>query len=56
MLIKYTTIDKVNADALIPEKLQTGEKDKSVISNDAYAVCEFINELIYKINLAISLK
>lgn len=36
---KYTTTDKISAD-------KTGtEKEKTIISNDAYAISEFLDEL-----------
>ena len=40
---KYTTVEKIAAD-------KEGEEEKKItISNDGYAVCEFIEDLIRKI-------
>lgn len=48
MLDKYTTSELKTADALKPDEEQTKEKGKTELSNDAYAVCEFIDALIVK--------
>lgn len=46
---KYTTAEKKTADAAKDPKDQTGEAGKTELSNDAYAVCEFIDALIKKV-------
>lgn len=52
LIQKYTTVEKKAADALKEPEEQSGEKDKTELSNDAYAVCEFIELLINKIEHA----
>jgi hypothetical protein len=42
---KYTTQEKLDKDN---EK----EKDKTILSNDSYAICDFIESLINKIEHA----
>ena len=41
---KYTTNDKKTEDKTKPEKEQT-EKDKTILSNDGYAVGEVVEQL-----------
>lgn len=49
---KYTTKEKKAADAVLEPEEQTGEDKKIELSNDAYAVVEFIEFLINKIEHA----
>ena len=49
---EYTTTDKIAADILLKSEEQTGEAKKIELSNDAFAICDFINSLINKIEHA----
>jgi hypothetical protein len=41
---KYTTNELITAQSTLPEKEQT-EKTKTILSNDAYALREILEEL-----------
>jgi hypothetical protein len=47
----YTTTEKFEADKLLDEKEQT-EKNKILVSNDAFAIGDMIQNLIKKIEHA----
>ncbi len=49
---KYTTQELKAKDSLLKPEEQTGEAKKIELSNDAFAVCEFIESLINKIEHA----
>ena len=46
---KYTTSEKIAAEQADPEIKDKIEKDKTVLSNDAYAIGDIIQNLINKI-------
>jgi hypothetical protein len=49
---KYTTTDKIAAADKISLDMGKIEKAKTVISNDAYSICDLINSLIDKLEHA----
>jgi len=47
----YTTLaikEKIEADKDISKEIKDEELKKTIISNDAFAVCDFIDQLIKK--------
>lgn len=52
---KYTTTslkEAVNLDKDIPQEVKDEENKKTIITNEAYAVCDFIERLIKKVEHA----
>jgi hypothetical protein len=45
---RYTTNEKITEDQKKPEKEQT-EKGKTILSNDAYAISELVEQLTFKL-------
>jgi hypothetical protein len=45
---RYTTNEKITEDAKLEAKDQT-EKGKTIITNDAYAVGEVVEQLMFKL-------
>jgi hypothetical protein len=48
----YTTAEKKTQDSLKKEEEKTGEADKTELSNEAFAIGELLESLIYKIEHA----
>jgi hypothetical protein len=46
---KYTTAEKISSQTVLKPEEQT-EKSKIVLSNDAYAVTEMLENLIRRLN------
>jgi len=49
----YTTlekIEKINKDKDISEEIKKQEAEKIEISNDSYAICDFLDKLNYKLD------
>ena len=50
-MINYTTLaikEKIEADVTISKEVKDEEKTKVVLSDDAFAVCDFLDQLIKK--------
>jgi hypothetical protein len=50
-MMNYTTTaqkDKIVADKEVSQEVKDEEAKKTIISNDAFAVCDFIEQLIKK--------
>lgn len=43
---RYTTNEKIQADQVLKEEERTGEDKKAIISNDAYAMAEIMEQSI----------
>ena len=46
---KYTTQEKIALDKLLPVKDQTKEEEKTILSNEGYAITEAIEILMNRI-------
>jgi hypothetical protein len=50
---EFTTNEKIAIDEAKPKEKQTGEKDKTILSNDAYGISKQLSNLEHKLNILI---